>query len=280
MFYFNYKINENMTDEPKICYITAIYGSYEATCKTFEKQTINSDFICFTDNENIISNGWEIDTTQYHLVNKSSVDNNTYINSIVNNSHTFNICKYYKQSFQNIPRLKKYDIIVWLDGTIEITYNKTSEYIIKNIDKKIIGWHHENRNGILSKEVEASHNERYTSTFWNNQSQPFQDVDLQYETYVNDGYNDDYFKNKNSHTEHFGVWITCFVAFDNKSKEVESFLNLWYLQTLKHTTQDQIGFSYACQKTGIIPYTLPNDEISGDKPHIKTQFYIKHSHGS
>lgn len=263
----------------KICFITAIYGAYETSCKKFVKQTIETDFICFTDNKNIVSNGWIIDTTPYHLNCKNEIDNNTFTNSICNNSHTFNIAKYYKQSFTKIPILQKYDVIVWLDGTIEIRYNKTSEYILQNIySRKIIGWHHEMRNGILSKEVEASHYFRYTSTCWNNQTQPYQDIDYQYKCYLDDGYNDNYFKKLKSHTQHMGVWITCFVAFLHKDKDVKEFLNLWYLQTLKYTTQDQIGFSYVCQKTNLIPYTLPNKEVFGNYPHVNTMFYIKHGH--
>jgi hypothetical protein len=75
-----------------------------------------------------------------------------------------------------------------------------------------------------------------------------------------------------------GVWITCFVAFLQHDDDVSSFLDLWYLQTLKYTTQDQVGFSYVCQKTKTIPYTLPNNEIYG-LPHKHTMFYIKHNHG-
>ena len=142
--------------ESSICFITAIYGNYETSCKKFVKQTIQTDFICFTDNKNIINNDWIIDTNPYHLTNPSNIDNGSFINSLRNNKHTFNICKYYKQSFLNIPILTKYDVIVWIDGTIEITYNKTSEYILNNIyTEKIIGWHHEYRNGILRDEVKA-----------------------------------------------------------------------------------------------------------------------------
>jgi hypothetical protein len=263
-----------------ICFITAIYGSYEKLCKQFVNQTIDTDFICFTDNSDIISNGWIIDTTPYHLMNKSELDNDTFTNSLCNNTHTFNIAKYYKQSFSNIPILEKYDVIVWLDGTIEVIYDKTSEYILKNIYKeKIIGWHHEGRHGQLRGEVDASHFERYTSTYWNNQHQPYQDIDYQYKCYLDDDYNDLYFKYMNSHTPHFGVWITCFVAFLHKDDDVRKFLDLWYLQTLKYTTQDQIGFPYVCQKTDLIPFTLPNNEIYGDCPHSNTMFYIKHQHG-
>jgi hypothetical protein len=113
----------------KICFITAIYGNYEASCKKFVKQTIDTDFICFTDNDNIINNGWIIDTTPHHLVNKSKIDDDTFTNSFCNNKHTFNIAKYYKQYFQCIPILKKYDVVVWLDTTIQIIYDKTSEYV-------------------------------------------------------------------------------------------------------------------------------------------------------
>lgn len=262
-----------------ICFITSIYSNYEKSCKNFVKQNIDTDFICFTDNKNIISNGWTIDTTPYHIINKNKIDNDTYINSFCNNKHTFNIAKYYKQSFSNIPILQKYDVIVWIDGTIEIIYNKTSEYILNNIYKeKIIGWHHHCRNGILSDEVKASNLRRYTSTYWNNQSQPYQDVNHQYECYVKEGYNDAFFKDIGSNDPHIGVWTTCFIAFLYKDPNIKNFLDLWYLQTLKYTTQDQIGFSYTCQKTNIIPFTLPNKEIDGD-PSVKTKFYIKHPHG-
>jgi len=270
----------NICYSMSICFITAIYGSYEKSCKKFVNQTISTDFICFTDNKDIISNGWIIDTTPYHMTNKSEIDTDMYLNSLSANKHTFNIAKYYKQSFVNIPILQKYDVIVWLDGTIEIIYDRTSEYILNNIyDKKIIGWSHEYRHGILSKEVLASHFYRYTSTYWNNQSQPYQDIDYQYKCYLDDGYTDMFFKNIGSPNPHMGVWITCFVAFLHKDKDIRNFLDVWYLQTLKYSTQDQIGFPYVCQKTNIIPHTLPNSEISGECPHQHTMFYIKHQHG-
>ena len=272
-------LSKDMTNK-KICFITANYGNYEFSCKKYVNQTVETDFICFTDNPAMESNGWFIDTNPYHITYKNELDNDTYINSISKNPHTFNIAKYYKQSFQRIPRLRDYEVVVWLDGTVEIIHDRTSEYILANIhEKKIIGWHHEYRNGILSEEVKASDYGKYTSTFYHGQEQPYQDVNAQYEYYLKDGYTDSFFKELNAHTPHMGVWITCFVAFLNTDPMVTEFLDFWYLQTLQFTTQDQIGFSYVCQKTKLIPYTLPNDEISGDCPHSNTMFYIKHDHG-
>ena len=264
----------------KICFITAIYGGYEKTCKRFEKQTVETDFICFTDDEKIISNGWIIDTTPYHITHKSKTDDDSFLNSLCNNKHTFNVAKYYKQSFTNVPILQKYDVIVWLDGTVEIIYERTSEYILNNIYKeKIIGWHHERRFGLLKAEADASNYNRYTDPFWNGQRQPYQDVKKQYESYLEDGYDEMFFRNLNKHTPHFGVWITCFVAFLQKDEDVKRFLDLWYLQTLKYSTQDQVGFPYVCQKTKLLPFTLPNDNVHGDRPHERTMFYIKQNHG-
>jgi hypothetical protein len=181
-------------EEIKICFITAIYGNYETTCKPFVDQSIPVDFICFTDNENIESNGWIIDTNPYHIINKSPIDTDQYINSLNNNKNTFNIAKYYKQAFINIPRLAKYDVIVWLDGTIKIINPNTAKYIIDTIySNKIIGWHHEYRHGNLIEEVNASNFERYTSTMYNNQHQPYQDIFAQYNDYIKDGYDEEYF---------------------------------------------------------------------------------------
>ena len=280
----------------KVCFITAIYGNYEASCKKYVKQSIETDFICFTDNENINNNEWIIDTIQYHNINKSPFDNINYVNSIEKNKHTFNIAKYYKQAFQNIPRLKDYEVIIWIDGTIEIINEKTAEYILNNINKnKIIGWAHDWRNGNLVEEVNDSlKNSKYTSTKFMNQDQPIQEITKQYNDYIKDGYTNKEFKKLYPHEINIGVWHTAFCAFLNNNTEVTSFLNLWYLQTLQYTTQDQISFPYVCYKSNIIPYTLPNNEIKLREIHLKTEnndflkiktadfvtdFYIKHPHG-
>lgn len=276
-------------DQTKICFITAIYGNYEATVKPYVTQTIPTDFICFTDNAQIQNNGWIIDNIPYHDINPCPFDDpQQHVNSLAKNRHTFNVAKYYKQQFQRIPRLIDYDCVVWVDGTIEIIYDKTSEYIMDHIyDYKMIGWHHEWRNGRLQNEiVDSCRGPRYCSTFYNNQAQPYQDVVKQYNEYIADGYTDKFFKQwaanqeKRAHFScHFGVWITCFVACLNVDPAISQFLDEWYLQTLKYTTQDQIGFPYVCQKTGIMPHTLPDGEITGDCPHVGTQFYLKRDHG-
>jgi len=276
----------------KVAFITSILGNYELTCKPFVEQTVDSDFICFTDNPNIKSNGWIIDTTPYHDTHKSPVDNGLYNNSItkegrlkvLENRHTFNLAKYYKQSWKNIPRLKDYDVVIWLDGTIEITKGDVSEYMIELCEKyDIVSWHHEMRGGLLFHEAFSCYLEKYHNRNYLNQQQPYQDVISQYHTYLQEGYDEGYFLKYpriegRGRGDHFGVWITCFVAFNNRSEKVTTFLDEWYLQTLKYTTQDQVGFPKVVQDLNLVPYTLPDKRFGGNDPHVSTDIFIKHNH--
>jgi len=276
----------------RVAFITSILGNYELTCKPFVEQTIDSDFICFTDNPNIKSNGWIIDTTPYHDTHKSPVDNGLYNNSItkegrlkvLENRHTFNLAKYYKQSWKNIPRLKDYDVVIWLDGTIEITKGDVSEYMIELCEKyDIVSWHHEMRGGLLFHEAFSCYLEKYHNRHYLNQQQPYQDVISQYHTYLQEGYDEEYFLKYpriegRGRGDHFGVWITCFVAFNNRSESVTTFLDEWYLQTLKYTTQDQVGFPKVVQDLNLVPYTLPDKRFGGNDPHVATDIFIKHDH--
>jgi len=189
----------------------------------YMKQTAPTDFICFTDNPYLIPNGWIIDTTPYH---------NTDID----------VMKYYKQSFQRIPRLDKYEIIVWIDDAVEIIYNQTSEYLLHNVPHRQI--------------------------IWDEQSRSIQDIDTHYKMYVDEGYSNDFFADMSIHTQFRGAWITQFIAFANKDPDVRRLLSIWYSQTV----HEQIGFHYAAWKTRITPYLLHGRLVKGRK----IQFYLAH----
>jgi hypothetical protein len=266
----------------RIAFITAIRGNYEASCKPYAPQTVPCDFLCFTDVSTLTANGWEIDRTPYHLTHPSPLDDGACLNSLHTNTHTFNIAKYYKQAFQNIPRLKAYDIVIWVDGTIQITNRKTAEYIahlFTSPSTAVVGWEHERRGGSLIAEVKDSQTyERYASTRWGGQEQPRQDVNAQYRACIRDGYDETLWFRIDPARKNLGVWVTCFVAFDMRKSLATEFLTEWYRQLLVESTQDQIGFSIAAQKT-TIPYTLPDAVIPGDRPHFETGMYRKHDHG-
>ena len=283
-FIWNKHISEGVRGKyipsAKIAFIANIHGGYETSCKPFVKQTVPADFICFTDNPNVRPNGWIIDTTPYHITIPSPLDTGKYINSLSNNKHTLNIGKYYKQAFKNIPHLRKYDVIVWLDGSIRITNNRCAEWIMNKIHtEKIISVAHEWRNGNLHAEVIGSRVDKYTDEIWFNQKQPVQNVDKHYQTCIDEGYDETFFKQYHDKNPHIGVWVTCFIAWDNRDPHISTFLDKWYMQTLEHSTQDQVSFSFVVQKTNIIPYTIP-DPYYDTYTHMKTIFYDKLPHGN
>ena len=277
---------------PKVAFISACIGTYEKSTKHHVPQSIDCDFIFFTD-VNIDNRGnWEIDRTPYHLLNLSRVDTGVFRNSFVNNKHSFNMAKFYKEQFYLIPRLSKYDIVIWLDATIEIKYSRTAEYVCRVFRDRpemyVQTIHHHSRFGILQSEVKASRFFRYTSTFWAGQPQPFQDVEQQYRDYIREGYNESYWKDlnirdltyRNNVTTHYGVWVTCFVAWNMAHSQSKVFLDLWFLENLRHTTQDQVSFPYVAQKLRAEPYTYPDS--SADRWYEKCEhqmFYDKLAHG-
>jgi hypothetical protein len=265
----------------KVAFITSIYGDYEDSCKPFPPQSIPVDFICFTDNKDIYTCGWIIDTNPYHYTHPSPLDTGKEYNSVHVNKHTFNIAKYYKQSFHNIPRLAGYDVVIWIDATVEVLGKTTAEYMLHTVKKYgIVGWSHEERSGKLIDEMEMSMAMvKYNSTSWIDQSQPLQDVRNQYNEYIKQGYSDDIWKQFHNENPNYGVWITCFVGFHMRDSHIISFLDHWYKQTLDYTTQDQVSFTFSCFHKKLYPYTLPDKEIQGEYPHIKTDLYYKHDHG-
>jgi len=275
-----------MSQEASFAYITAIYGSYETSAKVYIPQSLPSDFICFTDNPNIIANDWIIDTTPYHLTHPSPLDDGTRCNSLANNKHTFNIAKYYKEQWHLIPRLATYDYVIWLDGTMSITHPEVSEHLYKIFSRspreKVITIEHDWRFGSLEAEVMASVMPvcgRYCVTEWFGQKQPYQDILAQYKIYLAEGYTDYFWKQRSPNREHYGVFVTCFVAWPMgpHSEETKHFLNMWYAHNLQFTTQDQIAFPFICQKLGILPYIFPDETTCGNQS--KSFFYLKHGHG-
>ena len=200
------------------------------------------------------------------------------------NRHSFNRAKYYKQAFRNIPWTKDYEVVVWIDGTIEIQNEDTAYWLLEMFARgegtKIITWEHTKRGGLLKNEVADSNFVSYNAAHWNGQDQPIQDVAKQYDYYLSEGYDEGYFKRLHPSRPNVGVWVTCFVAVDNRSEEVAEFLDLWYLQTLEHTTQDQVSFSYAVQKSGIAKsvLTLPSPDNGSSGTVEVNNFFVKHNH--
>ena len=253
----------------RLCFVTCITHGYDAELKVPAAQTVPCDFIAYVEApETSTRCGWTlVDVNKYSRgIDASDVDPHL-VNSLANNQHSFNRAKFVKLNLHRLPELiDKYDVVVWLDGSVEITNGSCAEQCLGMADAGhgIVLFEHEFRQQLYA-ETCASNFYRYTSTFWNGQRQPFQDVFSQYQEYISQGFVD------------VGLWITCFVAFDMRRKESHAFLEEWNAQNLRYTTQDQIGFPFVCWKLGMRPHTLPDGFVAG-QGHSVTDFYVKHDH--
>ena len=68
------------------------------------------------------------------------------------------------------------------------------------------------------------------------------------------------------------------VAWNMRHPKTKPTLDLWSMQTLIHTTQDQISFPYVIWKKNNKPHVLPDENISGDTPHESTSIFKKREH--
>jgi len=84
-----------------------------------------------------------------------------------------------------------YDIVVWVDGTVQLVNAKTTRRVVEKMitgGKSIMLFHHKARKGDLSIEVANSqYLDKYSSIFWNNQVQPYQNITAQYKSYLKEG---------------------------------------------------------------------------------------------
>jgi hypothetical protein len=215
----------------------------------------------------------------------STVDTGGMRNSLFRINHPRMLSKYYKTQFFRFPRLRNYDIIVWIDMNKAIGDHDCLEYLVSIFksrpDKNIIAVNHPDlsRKCLLSQEVDACSKIlpglRSRKTVQGIRV-PFQDVRRQYTHYLASGYREDYWKSENlSYRNHrcIGLWETSLIAFRMKTSAIEKFLDRWFHEMLVWTFRDQISLPYVIQMLNEVPYTIP-DAIRSFFPRI-----IRYKHG-
>lgn len=338
--------NDTILPKPRVAFITAVFGNYEASCKPYSYQTIPADFICFSDNASIVSNQWTVDITPYHLlfwmeqldknfsyfdeVNISSDHIIGLKNYIAKNDHNFNIAKFYKTSFDAIPRLEGYDVVIWVDGTVELHSPEIAEHVLEHFNSRQSSYtfmaFEMNFRGNLSNEalstsqyeLWSNSNTKYVDAMWGNHKQPPQLVDKQYETYLEQRYNNDYFAPNGVYEKaregmfprsqierpHIGVWFSCFIAFNLRgggkgrvgdgrvgdggggdgggdvgiSKMRQQFLRHRTYHVLRYSTNDQLSFSFLIQKLNLTIYSLPDEDFVAGSFYAN-EWFDKLKHG-
>lgn len=254
-------------DNEKVAALSAIFGNKEKTAKFTIDQSIDVDFILYTDRDNLESDGkWDIRVVNYHLDRKYRLpeDVGNFTNSVENNKHPYNIYKFYKQQFYRFPDMDKYDYVVWIDSTLLITNRHFVYDLLYRIKKKndvVAAFDHQYRSGRYENEVARCRCDKR----WRKQpNQPFQNLTKQKQFYKSQGFHGNYFKKLkiSPMRERLGLWTTGIMMWNMRHNITKDFLDLWYLQTLNFTTQCQVSFPYCCWKFNIVPTYLPGNVYS------------------
>ena len=213
----------------------------------------------------------------------------------------YNIVKFYKMNFYLFPRMKQYDYVVWIDGTIEVHSETAAKIIVDKLSEISQNGFHimlfEHTRGDLEYEARASARDKRWSSSASSSSSQYpapapatwmkNDVLNQLQVYQELGYTEARWRAINPSRPLYGLWVTCFIAFDMTDRSTSQFLQSWYIHTQLFSSQCQMSFSFLGQMNGIFdaggtafrPYSLPDLDIHGTN-RVNTLFRKKRYHGS
>ena len=232
----------------KTCIITAFTGNYKAHLRSIDH--LNVDGFIFGD---IKDENLQIDGTRWTRIKE------TYF------CHTnpFMEAKYYKCFWHHIPILNEYDVVVWIDGTIEIKSLPLNELN----DHDLVVYQHGKRFSTHA-EIDAS-------------------KDVRYKDYQHGLKEQKQLKNID------WLAITCFVV-NKRCESVIKMNNKWFSDIILYSPQDQVSFPTACEYANVnlkfYKFSRPYGSrvgyrnggrrwiINSCKSHQQTDHYIKHTH--
>lgn len=275
--------------EPKVCVISVLLGNYEKSAKEPSPPLDPSRPLFFiTDREDLLnskeSSQWKPIRVDPSLWKDDCLRFQGARNNPCDNINPFNLGKFYKTQFHRVPELtaEGCNVVVWLDGSIQLTNATFMKDMASRADRGqnlVVYAHHESREGRIDKEVgESIVFRKYTSNKFAGHPQPVQPVMEQYQHYLAQGFKERWFDgNGDQHRRSYGMYVTCMVMFDLRQPVTQKFLDCWWEESVRWTTQDQVSFPYCAWKLGLHVHALPDAEISGDSD--KNPYFEKLKHG-
>jgi len=277
---------------PRICGVTVVLGGYEKTLKQppMPQSYKSWKLYAFTDRPDALFPGeWTVADIKSTPIFSPEVCNETSwaFNSPCKNKNPMNIGKYVKTQMYKIPAIQtNCDVAVWMDATVKIQSTDFFQVVADRLEKGnnlLVFEHQPDRRGRIDTEVAVSLGVgRYTVKHAYGHPQPYQDVRAQYRNYLAEGFKEHWWENDTrfnmtKKSPQFGMWVTCLVVLDLRREETKRFLDVWWHENLRHSTQDQIGFPYAIWKTKTMPTSLPDKEWPGS--WAKSRHHVKLNHG-
>jgi glycosyltransferase involved in cell wall biosynthesis len=204
----------------RIAVYTAIFGEYNPL-RAVPKQTVEADYYCYTDNYNLVCEGWKTVFADYPR----------------KDLHPRIRAKYFKVLFHYLQELKGYDVLIYIDGSIEIKSADFVKWCLDNLKGDYLLFKHPERDCIF-EEFEAS------------------DECRKYDHEDKIAQRRDY---RMRYPEHGGLYA-CGVMVRRPTDQVKQTMQDWWHEILKYTYQDQVSFPIVCQDNGLKPDTFAENQ--------------------
>ena len=214
----------------KTCIVTCCTGDYKAHLRSIDH--LNVDGFIFGDIKDV---NLKIDGGRWNRITKT----------FFYHKDPFIRAKYYKCFWNQIPMLKQYDTIVWIDSTIQIKSLPCD--LMRQYE--LVTYVHPQRDDTHA-EIDASFDIRY---------QPYKPGLAQ---------------QKNQQQINW-LALTCFIMM-KRCKSVYLMNNLWFSDILRYSPQDQVSFPRSCDMSGVVKKIIT--PIDRKTSATENEHYIKHRH--
>jgi len=213
----------------KIAVYTTIYGNYSPLLPV-PRQTMPADYFCLTDDPNSVD------------ISKLSNSNTESVQIIQTNLPRQDLAprmkaKYFKIMPWECKELSRYDIMIFIDASIEIKSSLFIQHCIDHFKSDILLYKHPERNCIYD-EANAS---------------------LPLIKYQNEDIHGQIAAYRKFHPEHAGLYA-CGVMMRRMTKSLQSLMMAWWFENVKYTYQDQISFPVICRLMKIQPSVFPESQ--------------------
>ena len=204
----------------KIAVYTTIFGDY-APLRSVPKQSKEADYFCITDNSMTKAEGWNIICPGIPRADL----------------HPRLRAKFFKMFPWECEDLRRYEILIFINGSIEITSPDFVKYCIDNMKSDILLFKHPERDCIYD-EVKASVGLiKYQK----------ENLQLQENVY------------RSFHPKKYGLYA-CGIMVMKITEKIKALMSAWWWENIKYTWQDQISFPVVCKLLEIVPSVFPDKQ--------------------
>lgn len=202
----------------KKCIYTAVIGDYDTLYESNTGKKEGWDYICFTDNKDLVSDFWRV----IYIGNNKKDELSNY-----------KLARYFKTNYHKY--LSSYDHIIWKDARCIINCD-LDEYLSLLGDNDIIFSDHAHRNNILQEMSAVLSGKLEDASVINKMKEKYNNVGYKYDN---------------------GLMSSGLLCFRNNETMINFFMD-WWNEINLYSYRDQLSLNYVLSKHNNIKYTTIN----------------------